>query len=322
MIIKSEFEAPGWARNRHLQTIWPRFFMKQPRLNIRWQQVSTSDGDFLELAWLEECTKPAGLAVIFHGLEGSVNSHYAAHLMKALADKGWNSVLVHFRGCGPQGNNTARSYHSGETQDNHYVLNILHQDHRYQGLDKVAIGFSLGGNMLLKMMGEFDIAHIITKAYVVSPPFDLASCAHSINQGFSKVYQKYLLKSMCQRFLEKAQRFDYQNLLNLRPEHIAQLNTFYAFDDCITGPLHGFDGADHYYQTCSAKHFLSKVNIPTLVLHSRDDPFMSPDIVPEQSLLSDKVKIELSETGGHVGFMLGSPTSPRLWVNERIISDL
>lgn len=296
--------------------------MKKPRLNIRWQQLATDDQDFVELAWLEEHSHPKGLAVVFHGLEGSVESHYAAHLMKSLSSAGWHSVLVHFRGCGPSGNNTARSYHSGETRDNLMVLNYLQQQSAYQALNKVAIGFSLGGNMLLKLMGEFDVAAMIKQAFVVSPPFDLASCAESINRGFSKIYQKYLLKSMRHRFRIKYNRFEYGKMLGLSLADIADLRTFYAFDDRITGPLHGFSGAKHYYESCSANRFMDRINIPTLVLHAKDDPFMSPDIVPDKTLLSDKVKIELSDTGGHVGFMQGTPMSPRLWVNERILDVL
>lgn len=325
MIIESEFEAPGWARNRHVQTIWPRFLIKKPKLALRWETFSLPDGDFIELAWHEaQATsfdnsrgRGKGLAVIFHGLEGSADSHYAAHLINSLGQHGWNSVLVHFRGCGPRGNQTARSYHSGETADNLLALRHIHSQIGEQPL--VAIGFSLGGNMLLKMLGENYTGPQLQQAIAVSPPFDLAKCSSAISEGFSKVYQKHLLKSMKRKFVTKYATFDYAEILGLDLNDIDAMDSFYAFDDKITGPLHGFDNAEHYYATCSANQFMQNITTKTLVLHSKDDPFMTEDIVPDANALSSSVRIELSETGGHVGFMYGSVLRPKLWLNQRIV---
>lgn len=327
MILGSEFKAPFWARNRHLQTIWPRFFIKKPKLTLSWEKLILPDDDFIELAWykaadrLETGRKTKGLAVIFHGLEGSNESHYAAHLMKSLADHGWDSVLVHFRGCGPNGNQTARSYHSGETADNLVALKHIRESNsgEERSLPLVAIGFSLGGNMLLKMLGEDYTGPELAQAIAVSPPFDLAKCSSAISQGFSKVYQKYLLKSMKQKFVKKYPNYNYADLLGMELGDIDELDSFYAFDDKITGPLHGFDNANHYYATCSANRFMHNIKTNTLVLHAKDDPFMTQDIVPDASALSPYVRIELSDKGGHVGFLHGSPFNPKLWINQRIV---
>lgn len=316
MIIQSDFNAPWWAKNRHVQTIWPRFLIKKPKLDIEWEKLTLPDGDFVELAWHKKNQNPKGLVVVFHGLEGSIDSHYAAHLINEVSTEGWDAVLVHFRGCGPQGNQTARSYHSGETLDNLVALNHIGATMQYRQL--VAVGYSLGGNMLLKMLGEDYNGPKLSQAIAVSPPFDLAKCSEAISQGFSRVYEKHLLKSMCNKFLGKYSQYDYQSVLDITESEINGLDTFFAFDDKITGPLHGFKGAKHYYDTCSARHFMKDIKTPTLVLHAKDDPFMTEDIVPGEATLSEQVTIELSDKGGHVGFMSGSPLKPRLWINQRI----
>lgn len=318
MIVRSAFEAPFWARNRHVQTIWPRFFVRKPRPALSWEKFDTPDGDFVELAWSKNKSSQKGLVVIFHGLEGSAESHYAAHLMAMLDKLGWRYVLVHFRGCGPSQNQTARSYHSGETADNRLVLESLKS--RFPDQPLIAIGYSLGGNMLLKMLGESESNDLLHQAIVVSPPFDLARCSESIAKGFSRIYQKHLLKSMRRKFEQKYARYDYVKLLGLRIEELQNFRSFYDFDDRITGPLHGFANARDYYSRCSANRFMQKISVPTLVLHAKDDPFMSPDIVPQAEQISPAVTIELSERGGHVGFLQGSFWRPKFWVNERIAS--
>lgn len=317
MIVKSEFIPPFWARNRHLQTIWPRFFIRKPSLSLTWERLATPDGDFIELAWNQKLPQAKGLMVIYHGLEGSVESHYAAHLMNDLFNQGWDSVLVHFRGCGPSGNQTARSYHSGETTDS--LLALRHISDGMTQPKLAIIGYSLGANMLLKMLGDDYQGPHIHQAIAVSPPFDLAKCSRAISQGFSRVYENHLLKSMRQKFIVKYPQYDYPALIGVELNEIDELASFFQFDDRITGPLHGFNGAQHYYDTCSARCFTRNIQTDTLVLHAKDDPFMTEDIVPEEDMLSPQVCIELSDRGGHVGFMQGSPWNPELWINKRVI---
>ncbi|RDV24861.1 hydrolase [Alteromonas aestuariivivens] len=317
-IIKSAFEAPRWARNRHVQTMWPRFVQRRLPLTYQMERLALPDGDFVDLAWGPAPEKMTGLVVMFHGLEGSIRSHYANDMMGRLSGAGWQVVLMHFRGCSGELNRLPRAYHSGETGDPAFVLETLHQ--RYPDVPKVAVGFSLGGNMLLKLLGENPAQHWLQAAVSVSAPLKLAECAISIDQGFSRIYQAYLLKSMKCTLQQKMAIIDYRPLLQLSANEVDGIVNFRQFDDCVTAPLHGFVDADDYYEKCSAFHFLSAIRCPTLVLHSIDDPFMNHLIIPEESALAPDVTIELSDTGGHVGFMQGSIFSPETWLHARVKS--
>ncbi|XOV80150.1 MAG: hydrolase [Aestuariibacter sp.] len=309
------FNAPHWAKNPHFQTILPRLLFTKSLVDVEWQNFATRDGDRIELAWFKRgVTKPKAVVCIFHGLEGSVNSHYITTLVPKLNNDFW-VVVVHFRGCGRTPNELPRSYHSGDTGDALEVAESLRQ--QYPHLPLHAIGFSLGGNMLLKLLGE-NSTTLFSSAVAVSPPFNLAKCASSISNGFSRIYERHLLRSMRQRFKQKAVRHNYQELINLSEEKLFSLDSFWAFDEHITGPLHGFKDANDYYQKSSSISFMAHINTRTLVLHALDDPFMSPDIVPNKQQISDKVTLEVSAHGGHVGFMQGTPWRPTLWLPGRI----
>ncbi len=317
-IIKSEFRAPFWARNRHVQTIWPRFVQKRKPLQVEQERLDLPDGDFVNLLWgkPKHTEKSKGLAVIFHGLEGSIKSHYANDIMAHLQGLGWQTVLMHFRGCGGEPNRTTRAYHSGETEDAAFFLQ--HLQTRFPDLNKVAVGFSLGANMLLKWLGEQPGQRLLNAAVAVSAPLKLAECAHSINKGFSRVYQHHLLGSMKRTLLAKLKSLDYSKWPEVLPERVNQLKSFKEFDQLVTAPLHGFTSADHYYQDCSAIGYLKHIQTPTLILHSIDDPFMNEKVLPEAHDLSAQVTLELSEQGGHVGFMQGTPWRPITWMHNRI----
>lgn len=317
MIVKSEFKAPSWAKNQHLQTILPRLLMGTKNLPLSWQEFTTADGDFVELAWMPEIENSKGLVVLFHGLEGSVDSHYASDFMDFLHNNGWRSVMMHFRGCGKQTNRTSRSYHSGDTADAKSVL--AHIRTRHPNIPIMGLGFSLGANMLLKMLGEAPEQTWLNKAIAISPPFKLGECSASIGQGFSKIYQSHLVRSMKQRFLAKSKQHDYASSLGLTQEKLQSLSNFYEFDDAITAPLHGFESADDYYNQCSAIGYLSSIETQTLILHAKDDPFMHPEITPSESQLSTSVTLELSEKGGHVGFVQGSLFAMEKWLHARAL---
>lgn len=315
-IIKSSFKPAGWAKNRHIQTIWPRFI--QPRKNLKYttERLNTPDGDFVDLAWSPKPELVKGTVVIFHGLEGSIRSHYANDLMAYLYRQGWQVVLMHFRGCSGEPNITTRTYHSGDTADALYVLDYLRSKFSQQLM--IGIGFSLGGNMLLKLLGEHPAQKFLNAACVISAPLKLAECSRSINQGFSRVYQRYLLASMRRTLLKKMETIDYSNDLPLTEAHVKAISTFREFDDLITAPLHDYEDAVDYYEKCSGFYYLRAVRTPTLILHAKDDPFMNEHVIPEQSDLSKAVTLELSERGGHVGFMQGPPWKPVIWFHKRI----
>lgn len=316
-IIKSSFNAPRWARNRHVQTIWPRYFRKRSPLSVRWERLELNDGDFVDLAWGPKPKKLSGLVVMFHGLEGSIRSHYAHELMATVSGGSWQGVMMHFRGCSGEVNRTPRAYHSGDTQDALHVLKLLGE--RFPAIPKTALGVSLGGNMLLKLLGENPLLHGLKAAIAISAPLKLAECANSINHGFSRIYQRYLLASMRNNLKAKMKKLDYRALLPMRMNEVDNIRTFREFDDAVTAPLHGFADADDYYEKCSGFHFLSAIHCPTLILHSIDDPFMNHLVVPDEKDLARQVTIELSDNGGHVGFMQGLPWNTKIWLHQRVM---
>jgi predicted alpha/beta-fold hydrolase len=319
-IHASEFKSPLWASNRHTQTIWPRFFQKRRKLTTLLERFELADGDFVDLNWTEKPTACKGLIIIFHGLEGSVKSHYANDLMAVLLEHDWQAVFMHFRGCSGEPNRLTRAYHSGETQDASEVLEALEK--RLPNTHMVAIGFSLGGNMLLKLLGENDKGHCLKGAVAVSPPFRLAECAKAINQGFSRRYQDYLLSSMLSNLASKMQMLDYSSVLNKKELKLDAIKSFRDFDHQITAPLHGYASADDYYEKCSAIGFMCSIKKKTLVLHAKDDPFMNQAVLPTDEHCSDMVRVEISEKGGHVGFMQGLPWAPTIWFQQRILAFL
>jgi predicted alpha/beta-fold hydrolase len=314
-IYQSGFKPPEWAKNKHIQPLWPRFVQK--RLSVHWsnERLELPDGDFVDLAW---ATKPAhckGIVVLFHGLEGSIRSHYANDMMSYLYKHNWWPVLMHFRGCSGVSNRLPRAYHSGDTGDALYFLQILQS--RFPTIPKVAVGFSLGANMLLKLLGENPSQPFIRAAVAISAPMKLAECADAISQGMSRIYQDYLLKSMKTKFAQKLARMSLP--FDLSVAQLNQTNNFRQFDDLVTAPLHGFDGVNDYYHRCSAAHYLSKIQTDSLILHAVDDPFMNKAVIPDQSDLSQSTRLELSDTGGHVGFMQGMPWDPTIWTHQRTL---
>jgi len=322
-IIKSSFKVPSWAKNRHIQTIWPRFIQKRLPLSYEMERLTLPDDDFVDVAWGPKPQETSGIVVLFHGLEGSIKSHYANDMMAQLSVNGWQVVMMHYRGCSGVPNLKARAYHSGETEDPSFFLDWLQA--KFPSIPKVAIGFSLGGNMLLKLLGENPAQKWLNAAVAISSPLKLAECAKSINQGFSRVYQKYLLNSMKATLRKKMEYIDYRKLIQLTKYDVDSMTSFAQFDQKITAPLHGFSDAEDYYEKCSAYHFLSAIHCPTLVLHSIDDPFMNHLVVPKEEELARNVTVELSERGGHVGFMQGSILNPTVWLHERVkrfISDV
>jgi predicted alpha/beta-fold hydrolase len=237
-------------------------------------------------------------------------------MMANLSVNGWQVVMMHYRGCSGVPNLKPRGYHSGETGDPSFFLDWLNQ--KFPQLPKVAVGFSLGGNMLLKLLGENPAQKWLNAAIAISSPLKLSECAKSINHGFSRVYQKYLLNSIKTTLRKKMSFIDYRKLIQLTGDDVDGISSFAQFDEKVTAPLHGFEDANDYYEKCSAYHFLSAIHCPTLVLHSIDDPFMNHLVVPKEEELARNVTLELSERGGHVGFMQGSVFSPKVWLHERV----
>lgn len=319
-VILSEFAAPWWARNRHVQTIFPRFFQRRQKLSVTWESLAVPNGDVVELAWGPKTPQPKGIVVMFHGLEGSIRSHYANDMMANLASDNWLTVMMHFRGCAGKPNLTTRAYHSGDTEDAFFLLQKVALD--FPSLPRMALGVSLGANMLLKLLAENPSKHGLQAAVAISAPLKLAECAATVSRGFSRVYQKYLLNNMKRNLKTKMKMFDYSKVLDLRFDDVDHLCTFRQFDEHVTAPLHGFANADDYYRQCSSFLKLKDVYCDTLIIHAADDPFMDKTVIPEDHDLSPCVSFELSEKGGHVGFLQGMPWSSSIWLHKRVTTYL
>lgn|SRR3990167_4715405 len=309
----NQFKPAWWLPNSHLQTLWPAICRRSVKnLTIERERLDLPDGDFIDLDWINR-QESGPLVMILHGLEGSIDSHYAKGMLGKIAEHSWRGVFMHFRGCSGEPNRLPRGYHSGDTGDLSYVVKILHE--REPNTCLAAVGFSLGGNVLLKWLGETGEKNPLKAAIAISVPFELHKAAARIQQGFSKFYQWYFIKCLRDRLTQKFE----SNALPLDPSLIYSVNTMYDFDDKITAPLHGFSGVEEYYSIASSRQYLRTVQVPTLILHAKDDPFMTADVIPNQNELSQHVTLEITETGGHVGFVMGKfPWKPEYWLEKRV----
>ncbi len=310
MIIKSLFRPLWWLRSPHLQTLWPVITNKTRNLG-RKERFTLADGDFLDLDWFDA---KGPLVIIMHGLEGSVDSPYAVAITKALHASGYHVLFMHFRGCSGVANKRDRSYHSGETQDFSEV--IQHANNTTGKPVYAAIGYSLGGNALLKWLGEQKENANIQRAVTISVPYVLADAAQRMTQGLSQIYQNYLLTKLRKSYIRK-----YQHRESPLTVNVNQLKDFASFDDQITAPLHGFSGNEEYYKLSSSRQYLKHITTPTLLIHSKDDPFMFETTVPNEADLSTSITLELTEHGGHVGF-IGGTLKPKRWLEGRILNFL
>lgn len=315
MIIESQFKPAWWLPNAHAQTIFAsmRHPIQAPVDKI--EKIDLPDGDFLELAWsTANLPDDSPLIVILHGLGGCVNSSYVARFMSVFNQQGWRAVLMHFRGAGKEINRLPRAYHSGETGDLDFLIQTLNI--REPHTKKAIVGVSLGGNVLLKWLGEQKIHNKVHTAVAVSVPFLLNKVANRMNIGFSRIYQMRLLKQFKLIFAQKVA------YLKNPPDILkkaADCRCFWTFDNEVTAPLYGFNSAHSYYRESSSRQYLCHITTPTLVIHAQDDPFMSVDVLPAEHELSESVTLELSKKGGHVGFISGAKIwEPVFWLDQRI----
>lgn len=317
MICNSEFKPPWWLRNAHLQTIWPFLFRPRPPVATRRERLELPDGDFLDLDFTLNDSGP--IVLILHGLQGSVKSKYAAGLLRALSAQGYRAVLMHFRGCSGEANRLPHSYHSGETGDPAFVIDWLHA--RFPQSPHAAIGFSLGGNALLKLLAEQGENCRLRTAIAISVPFLLNEGADQFNRGLSRIYRGYLLRSLIRSVMNKHRKINLTGKVNL--EAIRDCADFWIFDNEVTARLNGFKDVHDYYRRSSSRQYLRLIKTPTLILHAEDDPFMTPATVPQAGELSADVTLELSRHGGHVGFVTGgNPFRMHYWLDERILRHL
>jgi predicted alpha/beta-fold hydrolase len=307
--------------NPHLQTLWGPLWRKLPVLERHRERLWLADGDFLDLDWHGPHQAEAPLVLVLHGLTGSSHSPYVKGLQQALQVRGWASVAVNWRGCSGEPNLLARSYHSGASEDLAEVVAHLRAERPMAPL--YAVGYSLGGNVLLKYLGESGSASQLEGAVAVSVPFRLDQCADRIGQGFSKVYQAHFMREMLAYVQSKQRHFRDQGhqeglaaLDRLGP--LRKMRTFWDFDGKVTAPLNGFSDAHDYYRRSSSRFYLGENRTPTLIIHSLDDPFVSGLSLPTVSELAPQTHFELHERGGHVGFVEGSLRNPGYYLERRI----
>ena len=328
LVMAETAGAPWWLRGGHFQTTWGRFGRSSRLVRYRREVLATPDGDELVLDHVD-AGADAPRVLLLHGLEGSSYAVYVQGLAKQFSRTGWNVTALNFRSCArdPEHlsrrlpNLTARLYHSGETSDLGFVVGVLTARAPAQAL--YAVGISLGGNVLLKWLGETGARSRIEGAVAISVPYDLLAAARHLEAAGSRFYVRHFLKTLKVKALDIATRFGHiQAVRQLQPKRIAAARTFFQFDDAATAPLHGFQGADDYYRKCSSLRFLDRIEVPTMCINSEDDPFLPFDVVRRaQAVASDDVEIVTTRWGGHAAFIAGRwPWKPRYWAEERAVA--
>jgi predicted alpha/beta-fold hydrolase len=310
------YRAPWWLPGGNVQTLYAALVAGTGRrMGFRRERWSTPDGDFVDVDHVDG-PADAPLVVLFHGLEGGSRSHYARALAAGLRDAGWRGAVPHFRGCSGEPNRLARAYHSGDSAEIGWMLE------RFATLAAnaavAAVGVSLGGNALLKWLGESgaSAAARVSCAAAISAPLDLPAAGDCLAGGFNRLYSRVFLSTLKKKSAAKAVVHP-----GLFDAHAAKRSrTLREFDNAVTAPLHGFRDTDHYWSDSSSKPWLAHIGVPTLVLNARNDPFMPASALPSHEQVSPLVQLEFPEEGGHAGFVNGPFPGGFGWLRTRIIS--
>jgi predicted alpha/beta-fold hydrolase len=309
------YSAPTWLPGGHLQTIYTSLFITAPHTDYRRERLELDDGDFLDFDWVDGAADQP-VVVLFHGLEGDSASFYARDLMHTVYQKGWSGVVAHFRGCSGEDNRLPRAYFAGDSAEIERILRHVKSLHPNAPL--YAVGVSLGGNALLRWLGESgDAARgLVARAAAVSAPLDLTAAGNALDSGFNRnVYTARFLSTLKTKALRKAEKFP--GLLDA--DAIRESTTFREFDTLVTARLHGYRDADDYWLRASSKPVLKSVSVPTLVINAKNDPFLPASALPEPTDVSPAVTLEQPETGGHVAFPSGPFPGNIDWLPQRLI---
>lgn len=313
------YAAPSWLPGGNSQTLYPYFNKPSPLYYYRRERWELDDGDFIDVDWVDG-SSAAPLVIFFHGLEGDSSSHYILSAINNLTKYRWRSAVIHFRGCSGSPNRLTRAYHAGDSREIDWMLRrITRQTQQIDTLQPVyAIGVSLGGNALLKWLGEQgeSAKELVSGVATVSVPLDLAAAGSALDQGFNLVYTRHFLNSLKDKALGKLQQFP--GLFDA--EALRKCKTIYDFDNIVTAPLHGFRDTDDYWRQSSSKQWLSHIKVPTLVINARNDPFMPSSVLPDPHEVSADVTLEFPEQGGHAGFIQGPFPGALNWLPQKILS--
>jgi len=316
-VATAPYDPAWWIPGPHLRTLWGKFFRQVPETPTRRIRWDTPDGDFLDL-WRVDAPAGSPRILLLHGLEGGARSHYARGLLAEARRRGWGADLLVFRSCGTEANRLPRFYHSGETSDLGFALDRLLGEFSESAF--FLAGVSLGGNVLLKFLGERggSMPRRVIAAAAVSVPFDLARSSRRIDRGFSRVYQAHFLRSLQRKAALKHAAFPGR----LPAAALTRARTLYAFDDTVTAPLHGFADADDYYARSSAIGWLPGITVPSLLLSALDDPFLPAEVLEDVRRIAagnSALRMEFVERGGHVGFIAGRvPWRPIYYMESRL----
>ncbi len=305
-LVTSEFSTPFFLRNGHVQTILGAILPRRIDLICESERLELPDGDFVDLDWARAGYRRA--VILSHGLEGSSTNSDVRGLAAALNAAGWDALAWNFRGCSGEANRLPRFYHSGETLDLSAV--IAHAAERYR--DLALLGFSLGGNMTLKYLGEGPVHPSLRAAVAVSAPIDLASSARALDRRRgNRIYLGRFMKSLAAKVEEKAIRFPDE----IDPAGIRNVRSFAEFDDRYTARIHGFRDAEDYWAQSSARQYLSGIRIPSLLINALDDPFLTPESFPFSEAENHPFfSLEVPASGGHLGFL--NTRGP--WLERRV----
>ena len=315
------YTPPRWLAGAHAQTLAGKFFRSARKGILTSERIETPDGDFLDIDWMPERDPAAPLVLLLHGLEGHTKRGYMVQTCLALADRGMRAVGLNFRGCSGEVNRNPRFYHSGETEDIGFVFGTLRE--RFPSRPLMAVGFSLGGNVLLKYLGEQGAKNAarVSAAVAISVPYDLSAGTEALDRGgMARIYSHYFLRSLLRKVRVKKEIL--ANVLDL--DAVCASQTLRDFDDAATAKLHGFAGAEDYYRKSSSNRFIQSVRVPTLLIHSRDDPFLPLAALPFSAIDANPfLSLALTKGGGHVGFFEGGPPwNPTFWMEEQSASFL
>ncbi len=315
----SHFKPAWWLPGPHLPTIWGKMVRTRPPVHDRLERVITPDGDHVTLVRMGRITAGVPHLLILHGLEARITAKYAHGMLANARERGWSGDLLMFRSCDGEVNRARRFYHSGETTDLDFIVRLLTSSS--PDIQLVICGVSLGGNVLLKWLGEQGerVPRQIRRAAAVSVPYDLEAGARLLEHGFARVYVRHFLSTLRAKAIQKLKLFpdlcDRKKLLAAR--------TFWEFDDALTAPVHGFSGAHDYYESSSAIRFLKQNRIQTLLMSAWDDPFLPTSVLERVRAIAEDnstLHIEFTPRGGHVGWIAGQPWAQRYYMEERVVS--
>lgn len=320
MSNQQDFRPAWWLPGPHLQAVGARLLRPRGGVRCERERLELADGDFVDLDWVVEAAgrtpdRDAPLVLVLHGLEGSSSSDYVRSTHRALARKGLASLALNFRSCSGEPNRQPRFYHSGDTGDAAAVLALLRE--RFPGRRLGAVGFSLGGNVLLKLLGECagEGRHGLAPdaAVAISVPFDLSAGITTLEQGLGPIYQRYFLRKLRRKV--RAKRTILQGHVDVGA--LLAVRTLRDFDELATSRLHGFADSADYYRRASSKPFLEAIRIPTLLIHAADDPFLPSSAMPRAEVQANPhLNAIFPEHGGHVGFVSGPAWAPVFWAEQ------